>query len=259
MPYDVVTPVYAGPLDLLLHLVTREQVDLWEVPLARIVDGFIEELDRMEHLDLDMATDFLLTVAVLVELKSRRMLPGRNDVDLDEELGLWEQRDLLIARLLECKTFKDAAAALDRLADRAGLAMPRTAGIEEAFLSAAPDLLAGVSPADLHGAMTRALTPKPEPRIDLEHVAPIRMSVTDAVAELVALLPRLGPTSFREIAADAPDRLTMIVRFLAVLELFKQGLVELEQAELFGSLRILWTGGDDPDAVAELLVEEYQG
>lgn len=259
MPYDVVTPVFAGPLDLLLHLVTREEVDLWEVPLAHIVDGFLEELDRMEHLDLEIATDFLLTVAVLVELKSRRMLPGRNDVDLDDELGLWEHRDLLIARLLECKTFKDAAAALERLADRAGLALPRTAGIEEPFLDAAPDLLAGVTPLDLRNALTRALTPKPVPFVDMDHVAPIRMSVTDAVAELVTRLPRLGPTSFREIAADAPDRLTLIVRFLAVLELFKQGLIELEQTELFGSLQILWTGGDDPEAVAELLVEEYQG
>ena len=259
MPFDVVTPVFAGPFDLLLHLITKDEVELWDVRLSDIVDAFVAELERMTGLDLDVATDFLLTAAVLVELKTRRLLPGRNDIDLDDELALWEERDLLIARLLECKTFKDAATALDRLSDRAGLALPRTAGIEEAFLGVAPDLLAGVTAEQLAAAFGRASEPKPIPHVDMDHVAPIRASVADVVADLVTTLPRLGPTTFRQLAGDYSARLDVIIMFLAVLELFKQGLIDIDQEQRFGTLKVVWTGGDDPDAVANLLVEEYQG
>lgn len=259
MGYDVVTPVFSGPFDLLLHLITKDEVELWEIQLADIVDAFVAEIEQMKNVDLDVATEFLLTAAVLIELKTRRLLPGRADVDLDEELALWEERDLLIARLLECKTFKDAAQALERLGDRAGLAMPRTAGIEEAFLGLAPDLLAGVTPDQLAAAFGRASTPRPIPTVDLDHVAPIRISVAEAVAELVTRLPRLGPTTFRQLAGQAANRLEVIVTFLAVLEMFKQGLVDLDQEERFSTLRVRWIGGNDPDAVADLLVEEYQG
>ncbi|MEY2426340.1 MAG: segregation and condensation protein [Actinomycetota bacterium] len=259
MPYDVVTPVFSGPFDLLLHLITKDEVELWDVQLADIVDAFVAELEQMQGVDLDTATDFLLTAAVLVELKTRRLLPGRNDVDLDDELALWEERDLLIARLLECKTFKDAAQAIERLGDRAGLALPRTAGIEEAFLGIAPDLLEGVTADQLAAAFGRAAEPKPIPTVDMDHVAPIRISVADSVADLVTLLPRLGPTTFRQLAAGKPTRLDVIVTFLAILELYKQGLVDIDQPERFASLSVVWIGGDDPDAVADLLVEDYQG
>lgn len=259
MSYEVVTPVFSGPFDLLLHLITKDEVELWEVQLSGIVDAFVAEIERMQNVDLEVATDFLLTAAVLVELKTRRLLPGRADLDLDEELALWEERDLLIARLLECKTFKDAAAALDKLGDRAGLAMPRTAGIEEQFLGLAPDLLAGVRPEQLAEAFKRASTPKPVPMVNLDHVAPIRISVAEAVAGLVTKLPRTGPTTFRRLAGEAADRLEIIVTFLALLELYKQGLVDLEQDDRFATLRVNWIGGDDPDAVADLLVEDYQG
>jgi segregation and condensation protein A len=259
VPYDVVTPVYSGPFDLLLHLITKDEVELWEVSLSDIVDAFVAEIEQMQALDLDLATDFLLTAAVLVELKARRLLPGRSDIDLDDELALWEERDLLIARLLECKTFKDAAQSLDRLADRAGLALPRTAGIEEAFLGIAPDLLAGVTPQQLAAAFGRAATPKPIPTVDLDHVAPIRASVADVVAELVVKLPRLGTTTFRQLAAAAPTRLDVIVTFLALLEMFKQGLIDIEQADRFTTLRVEWIGNDNPDAIADLFVEDYQG
>src|SRR5204862_6223886 len=163
MAYEVTTPVYDGPFDLLLHLILREQVDLYQVPLASIVDAYLLELERLEVLDLDVATEFLLIAATLVELKARRLLPGRDEVDLDEELALWEERDLLLARLLECKTFKDVAATFAHLADRAGRSFPRTAPLEERFAALTPDLLEGVTPERLHAAFVRATTPKPVP------------------------------------------------------------------------------------------------
>ena len=152
----------------------------------------------MGRIDLDIATEFLLIAATLVELKTRRLLPGDDDLDLDDELALWEERDLLLARLLECKTFKDAASVHScawptRPAARI-LAPP---GSRSASSSLAPDLLAGVTPADLRGGVPAGGRPKPVPRIDLDHVAPVRASVTDAVAELLDELPRVGRITFR--------------------------------------------------------------
>ena len=179
MPYEVSTPVFEGPFDLLLHLITSEQVDVYEISLSRIVDGYLAQLDRMEHLDLDVATEFLLIAATLVELKARRLLPGIEDLELDEELLRFEERDLLLARLLECKTFKDAARALE---------------------------------------------------------------------ELVVELPQAGRTTFRSLTGHHRARLDVIVRFLAVLELYKRGMVELHQATTFGELEIGWVGPTEADA-----------
>jgi segregation and condensation protein A len=256
VPYEVSTPVFEGPFDLLLHLITREQVDIYEISLSSIVDAYVATLESMRGLDLEVATEFLLIAAILLELKARRLLPGRNDVDLDEELALWEERDLLLARLFECKTFKDAAAALASLASVAGRSLPRTAGLEEQFLALTPDLLEGVSPDRLRQAYLSAVAPRPTARVMLDHVAPIRVSVGDAVTELLAELPRMGRTTFRELTQGAQERLWVIVRFLAVLELYKQGAVELEQSENFGELAVTWLG----TAGAELLeVEDYTG
>src|SRR5829696_3743664 len=116
MPYEVQTAVFDGPFDLLLHLILREQVDLYEVSLSTIVDAYLAHVEQLDVLDLDIATEFLLIAATLIELKSRRLLPGDEGLELDDELALWEERDLLLARLLECKTFKDAARVLARLA-----------------------------------------------------------------------------------------------------------------------------------------------
>jgi segregation and condensation protein A len=260
VPYEVSTAVFEGPFDLLLHLITQEQVDIYQVSLSRIVDCYVAELEAMqqryEQLDLDVATEFVLIAAILIELKARRLLPGKTDVDIDEELALWEERDLLLARLLECKTFKDAAAALARLAGLAGRSFPRAAGLEDEFLELAPDLLAGVTPDKLYQAYLRAVAPRPVPRVDLDHVAPIRASVADAVAELVEELPGLGRATFRTLTAGLTARLAVIVRFLAVLELCKQGLVDLEQGSNFGELHVTWTGAAALDSAT---IEEYQG
>ena len=244
MAYEVQTPVFEGPFDLLLHLILREQVDLYELKLTVIVDAYLAQMAAMDDLDLDVATEFLLIAATLVELKAKRLLPGDDEIDLDDELALWEERDLLLNRLLECKTFKDAAVALNGLAAEAGRSYPRTAGAEEHFLAVAPDLLAGITAEAVRDAFLRATAPKPVPRVELEHVAPIRASVTDAVEELLAELPDSGPISFRRLTGGLVDKLDVVVRFLAVLELYKHGLVELDQAGTFGELVVTWTGGD---------------
>ena len=258
MAYEVATPVFEGPFDLLLHLILREQVDLWEIDLSRIVDAYCVELERMETMDLEVATEFLLIAATLVELKTRRLLPGSDDVDLDEELGLWEQRDLLLARLLECKTFKDAAVALHSLAAAAERSFPRRVGLEDRFLELTPDLLDGVTPDRLRKAFLKAVTPKPVATFNLDHLAPIRISVADAMDEVADELRRAGRMTFRALTESLVERLEVIVRFLAVLELFKQGVVDIDQAVRCGDIGIIWLGGEhaafDPD-----LVDAYEG
>ena len=260
----VQTPVFEGPFDLLLHLILREQLDIYEISLSTIVDAYLAELDRMTKaetaLDLDVATEFLLIAATLIELKARRLLPGRDDIELDEELALWEQRDVLLARLLECKTFKDAARVLTQLSDDAGRSFPRRAGLDERFLDLTPDLLANVKPVDLKAAFLRAMAPKPVPRVDLFHVTNIKANVTDAVAELLDELPRAGRITFRRLTASLMDRLEVVVRFLALLELFKQGLVDIAQTSAFGDIDILWLGEDGADeALALASIDSYDG
>jgi segregation and condensation protein A len=260
VPYTVSTPVFEGPFDLLLHLITREQVDLWEVSLSSIVDAYVATLEAMRAtLDLETATEFLMIAAVLLELKAHRLLPDREDIDLEEELALWEERDLLLARLLECKTFKDAAGALTRLMDAAGRSWPRTAGLEDRFAVLAPDPLAGVTPEKLRDALQAALTPKPVPRVAMDHVHQIRVTVADAVAELVDELPRMRRISFGRLTAALGERLEVIVRFLALLELYKQGMVDLEQTGSFAELHVVWTGDDVDLTGAPIPVEEYTG
>jgi segregation and condensation protein A len=238
LAYEVSTSVFEGPFDLLLHLILKQEVDLWEISLSRIVDEYLTELERMDSLDLEVTTEFLLIAATLVDLKARRLLPSLEAVELDEELLRFEERDLLLARLLECKTFKDAARAIDSLVRRADRSLPRRAGPEDPFASLTPDPLERVAPSRLLAAVMRALTAKPEPTIEVEHIAPIRASVRDAVDAVLAALPPREPTTFRQLVADAPTRLETIVRFLAVLELYKRGVLDLEQFDTFGELRV---------------------
>jgi segregation and condensation protein A len=261
MPFDVATPVFEGPFDLLLHLILKEQVDIYEVSLSHIVDAYLLEIERLQQLDLEVATEFLLIASTLVELKARRLLPGRDDIDLDDELALWEERDLLLARLLECKTFKDVATVFGKLADDADRSFARVVGPDDRFQALTPDLLEGVSLQRLRHAVLKALTPRPVPRVDLFHVAPVRASVADALAELVDELPRVGRISFRRLTSGLVERLDVIVRFLALLELFKQGWVDLDQGERFGDIDVVWTAADHDLASisAGAEIDDYEG
>lgn len=260
MSYEVQTPVFEGPFDLLLHLILQEKVDLYEVSLSSIVDAYVREIESMEGIDLELTTEFLMIAATLVELKAKRLLPNESDLDLDDELALWEERDLLLSRLLECKTFKDAAKQLQRLAADASRSYPRVAGIEERFFGLTPDLLEGIDGDDLHRAFLRATAPKPVPTVDLHHIHAIRISVADAVEELVDELPRAGRISFRELTSSFVERLEVVVRFLALLELYKQGMVDLLQTGAFGEIQILWLGRADGLAMADLeAIDVYDG
>jgi segregation and condensation protein A len=258
MPYEVQTPVFEGPFDLLLHLILKEEVDLWEISLSRIVDAYLAEVDKLGTIDLETATEFLLIAATLVELKARRLLPGRDDVDLDEELARFEERDLLLARLLECKTFQDAAQALHSRMLQAGKSYARVAGPEEPFRSLAPDPLERSGLGAFATAAKRALAPKAPTEVRTDHVAPVRASVRDAIETVLALLPDHGALRFRDLVAGVTERLEVIVRFLAVLELFKQGIVDLEQPANFAELVVRPLDPDERVALDLASIEDWE-
>ncbi|MFM8305343.1 MAG: segregation and condensation protein A [Actinomycetota bacterium] len=239
MAYEVRTPVFEGPFDLLLHLILRSEVELFELSLSAIVDEYLVEIERMETLDLDVATEFLLIAATLVELKARRLLPDVGGSDIDEELLRFEARDLLLARLLEYKTFKDAAEALQVLITRADRSLPRVVGPEEPYRSLVPDPLDRITTRQIAAAARRAFAPRSAPQVDTDHVAPVRASVADAIVVVLDRLPIGTSVSFRSLVTGAADRVEAVVRFLTVLELFKQGMVDLDQTETFGELRVL--------------------
>ncbi len=240
--YKVHTDIFEGPFELLLRLITEQRVDLYEVALADIVDAFLAEVEALQRLDLEVATEFLVIAATLVELKCRRLLPGRDEPD-DESLALLEERDYLLARLVECTTFSAAGAQLARAELAASRSWPRLAGLDERFEGLQPDLLACLSPEDVRASALRALTPRPTPHVEVDHVLVDEVTVAEVVAALCLSLPTASPTSFRALTAGVRSRMELVVHFLGLLELYKQGLIELEQAATFGELLVLWTGG----------------
>ena len=260
--YEVSTPVYSGPFELLLQLILREQVEIFDIEIARITDSFLAEIERMSECDLETATEFLLIAATLVDMKVKRLLPTEVAVDLDDELEAISQRDLLLARLLECNTFRDASRRLRAMFEEAARSHPRRVGINtERWLNLAPAVLDGVSPSDVRTAYLRAAAHRPVPRVDVTHITPISLTVGHAVAELIEELTSVGRATFRRLTLGVDDRLELVVRFLAVLELVKQGLADVEQATTFGDIVISWTGHDDLDvrAAAVAGVDAYDG
>ncbi|MGH2778647.1 MAG: segregation and condensation protein A [Actinomycetota bacterium] len=253
MPYEVKLEVFEGPIDLLLHLITRQRVDIYDISISTITDEYLRAVEQMQQLDLDIATGFLVVAATLLELKSARLLPSRR---MDEaEAQLLEERDLLLARLVECSTFREAGMWISQaLASGEGF-HGRAVSLEPQFVDLAPDLLARLNLDQLGRAAATVLAPKPQVVLDTSHVQPIRASVRDAIIEVAAALKE-GERSFTDLCRGAGERIDVVVRFLALLELFKAGAVDIEQFDRFGDIRASWTGDANPEDMAEL-ADEY--
>lgn len=253
MPYEVRLEVFEGPLDLLLHLITRQKVDIYDVSLATITDEYLRAIDGMA-LDLESATGFLVVAASLLELKSARLLPSRSGDDGIDPL--LEERDLLLARLVECATYRSAGEWISTALAAGNAFVARDVALEERFQDLAPDLLARVRPADVAAAAAGVLAPKPRVQLDTSHIAPITASVKDAIAHVAAVLSERGGVAFAELCPERTPRIEVVVRFLALLELLKAGAVELSQATRFGEIHATWTGEGDVDEIV-LDAEEY--
>jgi segregation and condensation protein A len=254
MSHAVKIEVFEGPIDLLLHLITRQRVDIYEVPLASIAGEYLAAVQAMPELDLESATGFLVVASALLELKSARLLPGH--VAEREGEGWVEERDLLLFKLVEVATFREAGAWLAARLEEGERWHPREVALEEAFASPPTDPAEPIPLSAVVASAAQVLAPRRDREIDTTHVAPIVASVRDAVMDVATELQGRGSVSFRELCRSATDRIAIVVRFLALLELFKAGAVELSQAERFGEIGARWTGEVDAHVVVSQ-AEEY--
>lgn len=246
---------FTGPFDLLLQLIGKHKLDVTEVALHRVTDEFIAYTRTMgDAWDLDETSEFLVVAATLLDLKAARLLPAA-DVEDEEDLALLEARDLLFARLLQYRAFKEAAGHLAGL-ERARR-YPRAVMLEPRYAGALPDLVLGVGPDRLAELAARAMTPRRVPVVSIDHVHQVRVSVREHAAVLRKRLQRAGTVSFRALCFDCTSTLEVVARFLAVLELYREGLVGFVQVEALGELTVRWTGA--ADAGGELDIDEYAG
>jgi segregation and condensation protein A len=252
------TPSLSGPAELLLQLVSSHEVDILDVPLGPLVDAFVAALrDEATDVEMDQLSEFLLIGAILLEMKSQRLLPGPENGELDEEFVGWEERDVLLARLLELRTYSALADAFVSLFERASRAYPRLAGVEPDLEVSPPDLLAGVTTTQLALAYLRGIEEKPVRVVRLHHLTVDAVTVAETVAALSQRLPHLGRLSFRELTEGLETRIEIIVHFLAILELCKLGHVALGQGATFGDVRIEWL--DSPTGLDLGGVDSYEG
>lgn len=243
--FEVHLDVFDGPFDLLLGLIAKRRLDITEVALAQVTDEFIAHIRAAEgQWDLGQASEFLVVAATLLDLKAARLLPS-GEVEDDEDLELLEARDLLFARLLQYRAFKQVATAFgERLADE-GRRRPRAVTLEPQLAALLPELVWSLGPDELAALAARALAPRPEPVVDVSHIHAPAVSVREQAAVLADRLRRHGAVSFRSLVADAGSTLVVVARFLALLELIRESAVSFEQAAPLADLTVRWTGPDD--------------
>lgn len=255
---------FEGPFDLLLSLIGKHKLDITEVALSQVTDYFIDHIKTMRESrdvldddmdDLEETTSFLLVAATLLDLKAARLLP-RADVEDEEDLALLEARDLLFARLLQYRAFKQVAAIFEERFTSQAHRHPRQVGLEERFASLFPEVLIGIGLEDFARMAAGALQPKPPMDVPMQHIHAPAVSVREQAGIVVAVLKVQGTTTFRALVADTPDTLTWVARFLALLELFREGVVAFDQLTPLGELTIRWTGEEETEVV---IVDEFDG
>ena len=253
-PFEVHLDVFSGPFELLLGLISKHKLDITEVALAKVTDDFVTHIKAAQKADndwdLSQASEFLLIAATLLDLKAARLLPQSGPQD-DEDLALIEARDLLFARLLQYRAYKEIALTFQERMATAGRITARQAGLDTQFADLLPELVITVTPEQLAMIAARAMTPKAPPTVGLEHLHAPQVSVREQAAIMVARLRSRGQVSFRSLVADADSTLVIVARFLALLELFKEAVIAFEQAQALGELDIRWTGSELGDVTID--------
>lgn len=236
---------FEGPFDLLLQLISKHQLDITEVALSVVTADFIAYTRDIED-DLEQTTHFLLVAATLLDLKTARLLP-QAEVEDEEDLALLEARDLLFARLMQYRAFKQVAAILAERFENQLFRHPRAVTLEPRFATLLPEVEISATAADLAEIAAAALAPKQQPILSLAHLHAPAVSVREQAHLVVDRLRRERSLTFRAITQDAPDQGTKVARFLALLELFREGMLAFEQVVPLGELTVRWTGSDDGD------------
>lgn len=247
---------FEGPFDLLLGLIAKHKLDITEVALSQVTDEFIAHVKNLgDQWDLEQTTSFLLVAATLLDLKAARLLP-QGDVEDEEDLALLEARDLLFARLMQYRAFKQVASVLEERLASESRSHPRAVGLEERFATLLPEVLIGIGLEQFAQLAAKAMEPKPVLEVSLHHIHAAKVSVREQAQVVADRLRRSGTMTFRALCGDSPDRLTTVARFLSLLELFREGAVSFDQVTPLGELTVRWTGTEDGDVD---VVDEFDG
>jgi segregation and condensation protein A len=241
---------FDGPFDLLLQLISRHKLDITEVSLSLVTDEFIAYIRSLEVSGegwrLDQATEFLVVAATLLDLKAARLLPS-GEVEDEEDLALLEARDILFARLLQYRAFKEIAASFQTMIEAADKAFPRVVALDPALSALLPEVLIGVGPERFASIAERVLTPKSPPVVAIEHLHMALVSVSEQSKLVVEALRHSKTMSFRSLCHDAGSTMVVVARFLALLDLYRQGNLRFNQVIALGELQISWTGSAEGD------------
>ena len=236
---------FDGPFDLLLQLISRHKMDVTEVALSIVTGEFISFIRALEASgegwDLDQATEFLVVAATLLDLKAARLLPS-GEVEDEEDLALLEARDLLFARLLQYRAFKEIAATFSERIAAADKSFARVVALDPALASLLPEVLIGVGAQRFAAIAERVLTPKVAPVVAVEHLHMALVSVAEESKRVVDVLRQATSMSFRNLISDADSTRVVVARFLALLDLYRQGVLRFDQVVALGELQIRWTG-----------------
>jgi len=251
--FEVHLDVFEGPFDLLLGLISKHKLDITEIALSQVTDEFIAYIRaRADGWDLDQVSYFLVVAATLLDLKAARLLPS-GEVEDEEDLALLEARDLLFARLLQYRAYKEVAGVFAARMTAAARRFPRRVPLEPRFAELLPEVLLGLGAAEFARLAALTLAPKPPPKVSTEHIHSPVISVKDQALMLMAMLKELGRASFRQLTADAQGSYEVVASFLALLELYREDAVSFEQVTPLGELYVTWTGHQDAaDSVNEL-------
>ena len=238
---------FDGPFDLLLQLISRHKMDITEISLSLVTDEFIAFIRALEASGegwrLDQATEFLVVAATLLDLKAARLLPS-GEVDDEEDLALLEARDILFARLLQYRAFKEIAATFSERITTADKFFPRVVALDPTLSALLPEVLIGVGPQRFAAIAERVLTPKVSPVVSVEHLHLPLVSVAEESRMVVEALRRSKSMSFRNLVSDAENTMVIVARFLALLDLYRQGVLRFDQVIALGELQISWTGSE---------------
>jgi len=244
---------FDGPFDLLLQLISRHKMDITEISLSLVTDEFIAFIRALEASGegwrLDQATEFLVVAATLLDLKAARLLPS-GEVDDEEDLALLEARDILFARLLQYRAFKEIAATFSERITTADKFFPRVVALDPTLSALLPEVLIGVGPQRFAAIAERVLTPKVSPVVSVEHLHLALVSVAEESRVVVEALRRSKSLSFRNLVSDAQNTMVIVARFLALLDLYRQGVLRFDQVIAMGELQISWTGSESGEVEA---------
>ncbi|MFI2373245.1 segregation/condensation protein A [Streptomyces sp. NPDC018833] len=235
---------FEGPFDLLLQLIAKHKLDVTEVALSKVTDEFMAHIRAMgADWDLDQTTEFLVVAATLLDLKAARLLPAA-EVEDEADLALLEARDLLFARLLQYRAYKQIAEIFDRRLDDEARRFPRTVGLEQHHAELLPDVVISIGAEGFAKLAVKAMQPRPKPQVYVDHIHAPLVSVREQAEVVVALLRERGTATFRELTEGVDDTLTVVARFLALLELYREKALVLDQEEALGELTVTWAAGD---------------